>query len=111
VKDREALDAPAGRLSQCSTFPRLVFQKRASHEHPVILQIQPGRAGHRRRRAGPRDQPRAGPALGHGRQKWQTSLSIYAYLPTIGGTTSFPDAARQPQPGINVDASTIIETI
>jgi len=27
VKDREALDAPAGRLSQCSTFPRLVFQK------------------------------------------------------------------------------------
>jgi hypothetical protein len=57
------------------------------------------------------------PAISHaqaqpsamGASEWQTSLSIYAYLPTIGGSTTFPDLARQPSPGINVDANTIID--
>jgi hypothetical protein len=38
------------------------------------------------------------PAISHaqaqpsamGGSEWQTSLSIYAYLPSIGGTTNFP---------------------
>jgi|JI10StandDraft_1071094.scaffolds.fasta_scaffold71104_2 hypothetical protein len=44
-------------------------------------------------------------------EKWQTSLSIYAYLPSIGGTTNFPTLPGNPSPSINVDSSTIIENL
>jgi hypothetical protein len=50
--------------------------------------------GHRRRpRSAPRDQraPRARPSAAAAGNPWQVGLSIYGYLPTIGGTTSFPD--------------------
>jgi len=36
-------------------------------------------------------------------------LSLYAYLPTIGGQTTFPTLPGSPSPGVSVDAATIID--
>lgn len=44
-----------------------------------------------------------------GGSEWKTALSIYAYLPTISGATTFPTVPGNPSPGVNVDASTIID--
>ena len=44
-----------------------------------------------------------------GASAWKTSLSIYAYLPTIGGSTTFPTLPGNPSPGVNIDANTIID--
>jgi hypothetical protein len=41
--------------------------------------------------------------------KWQFAATIYAYLPSIGGTMSFP--AGSGSSGLNVDASTIINDL
>lgn len=43
--------------------------------------------------------------------RWQTGLSIYGFFPSMGGTTSFPTLPSTPSPGINVDASTILENL
>ena len=43
--------------------------------------------------------------------KWQFSASIYAYLPTISGSTTFPGLPGNPSPGLSVDASTIIDNL
>lgn len=42
---------------------------------------------------------------------WQTSLSLYAYLPTIGGSTTFPTLPGSPSPGVSIDGSTIIDNL
>ena len=44
-----------------------------------------------------------------GGDAWQTSLSIYGYFPSMGGTTSFPTLPGNGSPAINVDAQTILE--
>ncbi len=44
-----------------------------------------------------------------GGSPWQTTLSLYAYLPTIGGQTTFPTLPGSPSPGVSVDAATIID--
>ena len=57
------------------------------------------------------------PAISHaqaqpsamGASAWKTSLSIYAYLPTISGSTTFPTLPGNPSPGVNIDANTIID--
>jgi hypothetical protein len=43
--------------------------------------------------------------------KWQVSASLYAYLPTIGGSTTFPGLPGNPSPSMNMDASTIIDNL
>jgi hypothetical protein len=43
--------------------------------------------------------------------KWQFSASIYGYLPTIGGSTTFPGLPGSPSPSLNVDAQTIIDNL
>ncbi|MBK9200810.1 hypothetical protein [Candidatus Skiveiella danica] len=104
---RRLMRRPAG----CHNAPPslvLSFEKRAFHEHPVFLQIQPGRAGHRRccwpRHLHAQTQPAA-----MGASEWKTALTLYAYLPTIGGSTSFPTLPGNPSPSISVDGSTIID--
>ena len=44
-----------------------------------------------------------------GASEWKTALTLYAYLPTIGGSTSFPTLPGNPSPSISVDGSTIID--
>ena len=36
--------------------------------------------------------------------KWQFSASIYGYLPTIGGSTTFPGLPGNPSPSLSIDA-------
>ena len=43
--------------------------------------------------------------------KWQFSASIYAYLPTISGSTTFPGLPGNPSPACSVDARTIIDNL
>lgn len=46
-----------------------------------------------------------------GGNTWQTSLALYAYLPTIGGSTTFPTLPGSPSPGVNIDGQTIIDNL
>ena len=41
--------------------------------------------------------------------KWQYAATIYAYLPSIGGTMSFP--AGSGSSGLNVDASKLLDSL
>lgn len=41
--------------------------------------------------------------------KWQYSATIYGYLPTIGGSTTFPGLPGSPSPSLGIDTKTIID--
>jgi len=43
--------------------------------------------------------------------KWQFSATLYGYLPTIGGSTTFPGLPGSPSPSLSLDASTIIDNL
>ncbi len=43
--------------------------------------------------------------------KWQVSASIYGYLPTIGGSTTFPGLPGNPSSSASLDAGTIIDNL
>ncbi len=43
--------------------------------------------------------------------KWQFSASIYAYLPTLSGNTTFPGLPGSPSSSMSVDAGTIIDNL
>lgn len=43
--------------------------------------------------------------------KWQFAASIYAYLPTLSGNTTFPGLPGNPSSSLSLDAGTIIDNL